>query len=176
MTYIEQLRHPEWQKRRLHMLEAAGWACGRCEAKDKTLNVHHKRYVKGRQAWEYQDHELEVLCEPCHKADHAGVDLLQEVLLRLPHYERTRIAYLIAASALFGEMDEVLHMFDEDASWYAAGEIVGTFHNSGEWGLKNLHRLHRAIGIHALPVNEEGEFLVPDDHELVLQIVPSGER
>jgi hypothetical protein len=68
--YAEQLKHPNWQRRRLECLEAARWECENCGNTEVTLHVHHKRYVKGRMAWEYSDQELIVLCESCHDIDH----------------------------------------------------------------------------------------------------------
>jgi len=70
MTYSEKLKDPRWQKRRLEKLNAAGWKCDHCNAADKTLHIHHGRYVKDRQPWEYDDHELHSLCEDCHKRRH----------------------------------------------------------------------------------------------------------
>ncbi len=83
MTYREQLLHPNWQKRRLDRLNAAQWTCSRCEIDDKTLHVHHKRYFKGRMAWEYDDAELEVLCEDCHKAAHDHEEVLSQLLTQI---------------------------------------------------------------------------------------------
>jgi hypothetical protein len=82
MTYGEQLRHPNWQRKRLTMLDAAGWKCAQCESKENSLHVHHKRYVKGRMAWEYEDKELEVLCDQCHTSEHGRRDLLDELLAK----------------------------------------------------------------------------------------------
>lgn len=70
LTYAEQLRHPKWQRRRLEMLQAANFTCAECSGTESTLHVHHKRYFKGRMAWEYTDTELQVLCEECHQAAH----------------------------------------------------------------------------------------------------------
>lgn len=67
MTYAEQLKHPFWQKKRLEVLEDARWRCECCEDATRTLHVHHKRYVKGRMAWEYEREELASLCEACHE-------------------------------------------------------------------------------------------------------------
>lgn len=80
LTYKEQLLHPNWQRKRLEMLEAAGWKCVSCEAADQTLHVHHKRYIKGRKAWEYENDELEVLCEGCHEQEHNHRELLDRLL------------------------------------------------------------------------------------------------
>ena len=81
LTYSEQLKHPNWQRRRLETLERHGWQCSDCGDADKTLHVHHKHYFKGRMAWEYSDDELTVLCESCHSNQHRIEDLLKEVLM-----------------------------------------------------------------------------------------------
>jgi hypothetical protein len=71
LTYKEQLLHPKWQRKRLETLNAAGWTCECCAATEITLHVHHKKYVRGRMAWEYERSELSVLCEGCHEQEHA---------------------------------------------------------------------------------------------------------
>lgn len=83
MTYREQLLSPFWQRKRLEMLEAAGWECSNCGDNASTLHVHHKRYVKGRMAWEYEPHELSVLCDACHQDEHAISGALREFLVHV---------------------------------------------------------------------------------------------
>jgi len=95
--YAEQYRHPEWQKRRLNRLQSADWACERCADRQTTLHVHHKRYVKGRMVWEYEDFELEVLCEPCHLECHTQPDPPSEVVLRIERDFREEAAGVLAA-------------------------------------------------------------------------------
>lgn len=80
MTYSEQLRHPNWQRKRLEAMQAAGFECQGCGDQETTLNVHHKRYIKGRMAWEYEIEDLVVFCEPCHEAEHAERDLLNHII------------------------------------------------------------------------------------------------
>jgi hypothetical protein len=80
MTFAEQIKHPNWQKKRLEVLDGAGWECENCGAKDVTLNVHHKQYVKGRMYWEYERHELACLCEECHQQEHQAQDGLKQLL------------------------------------------------------------------------------------------------
>jgi len=58
----------------------AGWECENCGDKGTTLNVHHKRYVRGRMVWEYERSDLACLCEPCHEEDHADRELLERIL------------------------------------------------------------------------------------------------
>lgn len=70
LSYAEQLKHPNWQRKRLEVMERAGFKCEACGDKDTMLNVHHKQYVKGRKAWEYDANELTCFCETCHKEKH----------------------------------------------------------------------------------------------------------
>ena len=68
-SYVEQLRDPRWQRKRLEVLSAAAWRCGRCQNSRRTLHVHHRKY-RPVAVWEYESAELEVLCEPCHRQEH----------------------------------------------------------------------------------------------------------
>jgi hypothetical protein len=114
MTYSEQLKHPRWQRRRLEVLSANGFQCSSCSTEDVTLHVHHKRYVKGRQVWEYPDAELAVLCENCHEQFHEWKAMLDELLTMVPTSD------IGAATAMFAGILE--------AVWFAGPliERVGT--------------------------------------------------
>jgi hypothetical protein len=70
MTYAEKLRSPEWQKKRLEILQRDKWKCQCCGNKDETLNVHHTLYVKNKNPWDYKDAVYKTLCESCHKKWH----------------------------------------------------------------------------------------------------------
>jgi hypothetical protein len=85
MTYSEQLKHPNWQRRRLEMLDAADFECDECGNKESMLHVHHRHYIKGRMAWEYSDEELSVLCEGCHKDTHKYEGYLKEMATELQY-------------------------------------------------------------------------------------------
>lgn len=82
-SYSELLRDPRWQKVRLKKLEAANWCCQACYDHETMLSVHHKRYVKGRLPWEYPEHELVVLCQPCHEYEHQGKELRSDLMAAL---------------------------------------------------------------------------------------------
>ncbi len=84
MTYTEQLQHPNWQRKRLEVMEAAEFSCELCGDKENMLNVHHKRYVKGRMAWEYESSELQCLCRDCHTKSHKNKDFLDGVVSQFP--------------------------------------------------------------------------------------------
>jgi hypothetical protein len=61
-------KDPRWQKKRLELLQKAGWTCEVCEAKDSELNIHHRFYSKKSSGpWDYPDKAFSVLCKTCHK-------------------------------------------------------------------------------------------------------------
>lgn len=93
-TYGEQLKHPKWQRARLERLDAAGWKCEKCGETEKTLHVHHERYVRGRMPWEYTHDELEVLCEDCHATEH-GLAPRTRTPLQAPRTPADRVLWLL---------------------------------------------------------------------------------
>lgn len=101
-SYWELLRDPKWQRKRLERMEIANFTCEACEAADKTLNVHHKLYRKGAKPWEYENHELEVLCEPCHGGMHRLRDRLNEALARLETWDVFRVLGYAEALNMWG--------------------------------------------------------------------------
>lgn len=75
MTYSTLLRLPQWQRKRLEVMFRDGFRCVSCGADHRTLNVHHKRYIRGHRPWEYDHDNLETLCEPCHESKHWPGDI-----------------------------------------------------------------------------------------------------
>lgn len=69
MTYEEQLLTPEWKACRHWIIERDMYMCQRCMRQDG-LQVHHKRYIAGKMAWEYEDKDLITLCRKCHADEH----------------------------------------------------------------------------------------------------------
>jgi len=51
-------------------MERDNHRCMICGEDSLLLNVHHLRYRKGAEPWEYDDCELVTLCEDCHKMVH----------------------------------------------------------------------------------------------------------
>lgn len=96
MKYADQLRHPNWQKKRLEVLSAAGFSCSNCGDKETMLHVHHKHYVKGRMAWEYDAAELEALCAPCHDAAHEVKERVARFFAAIPFEMHPDILGLVA--------------------------------------------------------------------------------
>lgn len=64
--YIELLKRPEWQKKRLEVLEHAVWRCQLCGRKDMELHVHHSYYTKGKKPWQYPLGSMVALCKKHH--------------------------------------------------------------------------------------------------------------
>lgn len=71
MTYAEKFKDPRWQRKRLEIMQRDEFSCRVCSSKEKTLNVHHSYYVKGRQPWEYPTFSLVTWCEDCHERQHS---------------------------------------------------------------------------------------------------------
>lgn len=66
MDYEDYIASPEWCIRRERALMIAGNHCQLCGAKNN-LEIHHNTYEHlGNEL----DHELFVLCEPCHAKHH----------------------------------------------------------------------------------------------------------
>jgi hypothetical protein len=68
ITYSDKLKNPKWQKKRLQVLDKANFICELCQDTDETLQVHHLKYLKGKEPWEYDLDNFKCLCESCHKA------------------------------------------------------------------------------------------------------------
>ena len=66
MEYLEKLKDPRWQKKRLFIFERDKWICRKCHRKEKSLAIHHLIYLYGCDPWEYPDELLTTYCEDCH--------------------------------------------------------------------------------------------------------------
>lgn len=64
--YSEKLKDPRWQQKRLGILNRDNWTCQECFDTKSTLHVHHLKYEKKTEPWEYPDFYLITLCETCH--------------------------------------------------------------------------------------------------------------
>ena len=138
MTYSEQLKHPNWQRKRLEMLSDANFECTNCGEKEKTLHVHHKQYIKGRMAWEYENSQLDVLCEDCHESEHESRELLDELLAALSGKSGIDQLRGGAAGYLYGSMDLESELaeriYKNDPPFFEIGVAASAFGWDGlEW-------------------------------------------
>lgn len=65
-TYSEKLRNPQWQKKRLEIMQRDNFTCRLCGDTETTLNVHHTEYSKWN-PWDVDSDTLFTLCEHCHE-------------------------------------------------------------------------------------------------------------
>jgi len=96
-TYLEKLQDPQWQKKRLKVLERDNWECQHCKDKLSTLTVHHIWYNSFIDPWEYDDYMLITLCQKCHDEEHASIIIEGDRFLNrksgLTNYEFSCIVY-----------------------------------------------------------------------------------
>lgn len=82
--YYAKLKDPRWQKKRLEILSRDTFTCRLCDDSENTLHVHHIRYEKGADPWDYPDDCLVTLCESCHEELHIvkiGDRLLESLIV-----------------------------------------------------------------------------------------------
>ena len=77
MDYLEKLKDPRWQKKRLEIFKRDEWRCKCCGSKDRTLHVHHLCYSKGKDPWEIDEGFLITVCEECHKDDSVKAEFFE---------------------------------------------------------------------------------------------------
>jgi hypothetical protein len=95
--YARRLERPEWQRRRLEVMNSYGFRCARCADETSQLHVHHKLYVRGREPWEYEDALLECLCSACHEKAHAAERQVRERIALQPTAHLPLIAAAVEA-------------------------------------------------------------------------------
>ncbi|MFH2030299.1 MAG: hypothetical protein ABIJ40_06675 [Bacteroidota bacterium] len=97
--YTNLFKDVRWQKKRLEVLDANNWECENCGDKEKTLNVHHRYYTKGKKPWEYENEELICLCENCHSDYHVVLD----------EFKTIGVLNISSLYRLFGYLQCLLH-------------------------------------------------------------------
>jgi hypothetical protein len=87
-SYYDLLKRPEWQEKRLRIMERDGFKCTGyyCEGGKGQLHVHHRFYRKGVNPWDYPDGTLETLCEACHESVETSKIALAEAIGRIPSH------------------------------------------------------------------------------------------
>ncbi len=66
MEYSEILKSPNWQRKRLYILERDSWKCRFCGNDSNQLHIHHTIYLPDKHPWDYPDEYLLTLCSACH--------------------------------------------------------------------------------------------------------------
>jgi 5-methylcytosine-specific restriction endonuclease McrA len=89
MTYKEQLKNANWQRKKFTIMHRDDFLCRICRS-NYSLSVHHLHYIPNRKPWEYDDESLVVLCESCHNKI---------------HYDLSKLSGIIAFNILAGKID-----------------------------------------------------------------------
>jgi hypothetical protein len=65
----------QWQEFRKGIIESDGHKCTECgkTALEATLQVHHKKYIEGKEPWEYAPQDCITLCKGCHASIHGKI-------------------------------------------------------------------------------------------------------
>lgn len=74
IDYKEQAADERWRKRSREIMQRDKFTCQLCGKKHVRLNVHHIKYLKGIDYWDYPDELLMTVCEVCHAKIHGKYD------------------------------------------------------------------------------------------------------
>jgi HNH endonuclease len=67
MNYSEKLKSPQWQKKRLEILQRDNFTCQLCSDTETELQVHHLKYTGEPQ--DAPNEDLQTLCKHCHESE-----------------------------------------------------------------------------------------------------------
>ena len=68
--YSKLLLDPNWQKKRLEIMQRDNFKCCLCGDDKTTLNVHHIKYGYNTNPWNYPNDNFITLCQDCHQLKH----------------------------------------------------------------------------------------------------------
>ena len=89
-TYSEKLKDPRWQDFRKKAFFHYGDHCSNCGENENSghhHHIHHKRYYKDREPWQYEMEDVTVLCRKCHDSIHDAENHWRDIIRRSPrHY------------------------------------------------------------------------------------------
>jgi hypothetical protein len=161
-TYWEKLKDPRWQRKRLEVMEAAGFECESCGDKEATLNVHHKAYKKNADPWEYEIEELACLCEVCHAHEHALDAALSEALYK---YKTESCGLGLTKERLLGYLQAAFWGDGQDNEWVEVisyEHAVGIADYCGYFASKEdkEHGIEAADTLCAIAVKKHGKNLI----------------
>lgn len=80
-SYLEKLRDPRWQKKRLEILNRDEFTCLICGDKESSLQIHHLQY--NGEPWEAKSEHLQTLCEHCHENESKNRKAKENELLNI---------------------------------------------------------------------------------------------
>lgn len=67
MNYKDQIKHSNWQKKRLEIMQRDSFKCTICGNGEKQLHIHHLYYLPNTMIWEYDNESLKTVCFEHHE-------------------------------------------------------------------------------------------------------------
>lgn len=74
INYKEQVNDPRWVEKSREIMKRDNFTCQLCGKSHTKLNVHHIKYIKDKDYWDYPDELLMTVCEVCHQKIHGKYD------------------------------------------------------------------------------------------------------
>lgn len=71
---------PQWQKKRLEVMELANWKCECCTTESRQLHVHHITYSKDKRLWDYDNTNFKCVCDDCHEKMHRAIESFRSAI------------------------------------------------------------------------------------------------
>lgn len=106
--YLEMLRSPKWQKKRLEILQKHDFKCDECGERDRELQVHHCWYEKGKMPWDYPDECFKVQCDTHHKMWHEEKHLLDVSVAKLSLRHMMNLMEMVERDNFVSDMSTIL--------------------------------------------------------------------
>jgi hypothetical protein len=75
-SYLDKLKDPRWQRKRLEIFERDNFTCRLCNDNLSQLQLHHLIYFKKEiPIWDYNNNLLITLCDSCHAVEQKKKDI-----------------------------------------------------------------------------------------------------
>jgi len=117
-SFAAQYKTEEWRNFSREVKSARGKFCQSCRRQDVILHAHHSFYVPGRKLWEYEQQDMVVLCEGCHRELHAELQKFRKFVF-------TKMNATVA-STINGALAVALDQYDPLVFAHALAEFVST--------------------------------------------------
>ena len=112
-SYQKKLTHPQWQKKRLEVLQRDNFTCRSCGSTEKELHVHHIYYLPNKLPESYPLSAYISLCFECHQMEEDNLKLLSDTLLnrfrRMGASAKDIESFMIALHLYLNSTNEELH-------------------------------------------------------------------
>jgi len=114
MGNFEDYKRPEWQRKRLEILQRDNFLCCYCAHEGKTLHVHHRYYISKRNLWDYPNWAYVTLCDDCHKLAHEDPEIQDDWESAVQFLETKKVDQYQSMSSAFRELAEAENTKDEE--------------------------------------------------------------